>query len=240
MARASDMELLTGSSGFSYKEWKGPFYPDDLPAKQMLEYYAGRLGTVEINNTFYRLPRRDMLESWTERVPSGFRFAIKASRRITHMKRLANCEEETGYLLSTLEALGERLGSVLFQLPPNMKADLGRLGAFLELLPEGTTGAFEFRNPSWFDSAVLDALRARNMALVWADTDKDPNRDWPTTADWIYARLRRDDYGDDDLVRWCQRLKDSAARRAFVYFKHEDEGAAPNLALRMKDLMTAT
>ena len=231
------MKLFAGTSGFSYKEWKGPFYPDDLPAKGMLEFYADQLPTVEINNTFYRLPKAEMLASWHDRVPARFRFAIKASRRITHMKRLADCQQETDYLLSALESLGDRLGPILFQLPPHLKVDLEKLRSFLDLLPDETRGAFEFRHPSWFNDAVDELLHSRNMALVWADTSKDTDRDWPATADWAYLRLRREGYSRQDLQRWRQRLLDQEVTEAFVYFKHEDEGAAPKLALQMAELL---
>ena len=224
---------MAGTSGFSYKEWKGPFYPKDLAAKGMLSFYGERLPTVEINNTFYRLPKAEMLEGWLEKVPNHFRFAIKASRRITHMKRLKDCGDETAYLIKTIAVLGDRLGCILFQLPPNMRADSERLQGFLDILPDGTMGAFEFRHPSWFSEGIEGLLRERNMALVWADTSKETDREWPSTANWAYLRLRREAYADEDLVRWRQRIVDAAVDQAFVFFKHEDEGAAPNLALRL-------
>ena len=149
------MRLHTGTSGYSYKEWKGSFYPEDLAAKGFLSYYAGRLGAVEINNTFYRLPKSSVLENWASQVPEDFRFSIKASRRITHFTRMKpEAQEPLEYLLSTLASLGDRLGVVLFQLPPNLKVDVERLEGFLEMLPEGTPAAFEFRHDSWKDDAV--------------------------------------------------------------------------------------
>ena len=226
------MEVHVGTSGYSYKEWKGSFYPEDLPAKEMLRYYGERLDAVEINNTFYRLPKASVLESWAEQVPKGFRFSIKASRRITHFTRLKpEAREPTEYLLSTLETLGSRLGVVLFQLPPNLKADPERLAGFLEVLPAGTPAAFEFRHESWVSDEVHGLLRDRGMALVCADTDEtEDDQSIVETGRWGYLRLRRPDYSKDDLARWAERLRKSSWERAFVFFKHEDEGAGPRMA----------
>lgn len=226
------MDLFVGTSGYSYKEWKGSFYPEDLSAKKMLAYYGERLSAVEINNTFYRLPKSHVLENWAEQVPSTFRFSIKASRRITHFTRLKEeSREPTEYLLSTLDALGDRLGVVLFQMPPNLKKDADRLRGFLDILPEGTPGAFEFRHPSWKDEEVYDLLRGRSMAWVCADTDDD-DEDEPIveTAPWGYLRLRRPGYDAEDLRRWADRVDVTGWKHAFVFFKHEDEGAGPRMA----------
>lgn len=232
------MRLTVGTSGYSYKEWKGSFYPEKMPAKEMLAFYGERLSGVEINNTFYRLPKASVLESWASQVPGDFRFSIKASRRITHFTRLKpEAAEPTAYLLSTLETLGGRLGAVLFQLPPNLKVDVERLEAYLEYLPEGTPGAFEFRHESWKDDAVHELLRARGMALVCADTD-DEDDDEPVvaTAGWGYVRLRRPDYSDDDLARWASLVCAQDWERVMVFFKHEDEGAGPRMAERFREL----
>src|SRR5712692_9776474 len=188
------MKLHVGTSGYSYKEWKGNFYPEKLPAKEMLSYYASRLPAVEINNTFYRLPQASMLENWKAQVPAGFRFSLKASQRITHFKRLKNAGDETAYLLKTASVLGERLGVVLFQLPPNMKKDAERLKCFIELLPAEVRAAFEFRHESWFDDEVLGLLRDREHALVVSDTDERPLSEIVSTAPWGYLRLRRTAY----------------------------------------------
>src|ERR1700757_1403043 len=153
------MNLFVGTSGYSYKEWKGNFYPEDLPAKEMLSYYSRRLPAVEINNTFYRLPQASMIENWKGQVPEKFRFSIKATQRITHIKRLNNCTDETKYLLNTAKLLEERLGVMLFQLPPNMKKDVGRLKSFLELLFPDIRAAFEFRHDSWFGDETFGLLR---------------------------------------------------------------------------------
>ncbi len=239
------MELLVGTSGFSFPEWKGTFYPADLPGKKMLRYYAERLGTVEINNTFYRMPKREMLAGWCEQVPAGFRFAVKAPQRITHWKRLVDAGEDTAYFLAQLEALGDRLGAVLFQLPPNLKRETaeerangepGRLERFLPLL--ATTPApfaFEFRHESWDDPAVGAAVVAAGGAVCASDTDERPAELVPG-ARFGYLRLRKSDYDDAALSAWAARLRDQGWTRAFVFFKHEDEGRGPQLARRFLDL----
>ncbi len=224
------MTLYVGTSGYSYKEWKGTFYPEKIPAKEMLSYYAARLPAVEINNTFYRLPQKSVLENWKEQVPASFRFSVKASQRITHFKRLNDVAEETGYLLETAAALADRLGPVLFQLPPNMKKDLPRLQAFLGCLPAGTRAAFEFRHPTWFDDDVLEVLSGKNHALCISDTDDLPVTHIDKTADWGYLRLRRVNYSDENLAEWLKRVRDQNWNDAFVFFKHEDEGTGPRLA----------
>jgi len=232
------MDLHVGTSGYSYKEWKGTFYPEDLSAKDMLSFYGERLGAVEINNTFYRLPKESVLDGWASQVPASFRFSIKASRRITHFARLKEeARDPTEYLLSTVGALGHKLGVILFQMPPNFKADVERLTAFLEMLPKATPGAFEFRHESWKDPAVYEALRARDMAWVCADTE-DSTEDEPivSTAPWGYLRLRRPDYSDADLGRWAEQVAATGWERAFVFFKHEDEGAGPRLAARFTEI----
>jgi uncharacterized protein YecE (DUF72 family) len=230
------MNLFVGTSGYSYREWKGNFYPEDLPAKEMLSYYSRRLPAVEINNTFYRLPQPTMVENWKEQVPESFRFSIKATQRITHIKRLKNCAEETKYLMETAALLGERLGVVLFQLPPNSKKDAERLREFLECLPVSTRTAFEFRHESWFDDEIVDLLRGKNCALVISDTDQKPLTSISATADWGYLRLRRTSYSSDDLNTWMQRVKDQKWQDAFVFFKHEDEGVGPKLAAQFLQL----
>ena len=232
------MNLFVGTSGYSYKEWKGNFYPEDLPAKEMLSYYSRRLPAVEINNTFYRQPQPSMIENWKEQVPETFRFSIKATQRITHIKRLNNVAEETKYLIETASLLNERLGVVLFQLPPNMKKDGERLKNFLEQLPAQTRTAFEFRHESWFDEEILGLLRAKNCALVVSDTDEKPLSSITSAADWGYLRLRRTSYSDDDLREWMNRVQNQKWKDAFVFFKHEDEGVGPKLAAQFLGLAT--
>ncbi|HKP35770.1 MAG TPA: DUF72 domain-containing protein [Pyrinomonadaceae bacterium] len=230
------MKLHVGTSGYSYKEWKGIFYPEDLPAKEMLAYYATKLPAVEINNTFYRLPQAGMIENWKNQVPPEFRFSIKATQRITHIKRLKNAVEETKYLLETAGLLQEKLGVVLFQLPPNSKKDAERLRDFLALLPPATPAAFEFRHESWFDAEVFDLLREKNCALVASDTDEKPLTEIVSTATWGYLRLRRVNYEPDDLSEWMRRVQEQKWKDAFVFFKHEDEGTGPKLAAQFIEL----
>lgn len=225
------MKLYCGTSGFSFKEWKGPFYPEKLPANEMLAYYAEHLPTVEINNTFYRMPRPSVLEGWAGKVPESFRFAIKAPRRITHVKQLADCAEETGYLFDALETLGPRLGVVLFQLPPHARASAAKLDEFLELVPEGVPVAFEFRHPSWSDEAVFAVLGRRGAAWVTADNDDGVPAELPKTGALTYLRLRAESYSDDALRAWKARCADFES--AFVFFKHEDGAAGPAYAARM-------
>jgi uncharacterized protein YecE (DUF72 family) len=222
------MRLSVGTSGFSYAQWRGPFYPTDLPAPDMLAWYAARLPAVEINNTFYRLPKRSVLEGWAGEVPESFRFAVKASRRITHLKRLKDAGDETRYLLDATQALGARLGAILFQLPPNLKLDLERLDRFLEGLPPGTRAAFEFRHPSWLDPSVLERLRAR--ACAWVVNDDAEAADFLVTAPWAYLRLRREAYPREQLAAWAARIRARDLDEAFVFFKHEDAGVGPRLA----------
>jgi uncharacterized protein YecE (DUF72 family) len=230
------MELRTGTSGFSYDAWKGAFYPEGLPAKQRLAYYATQLPAVEINNTFYRLPKVAVLEGWAEQVPESFRFVIKASRRITHFKRLKDPGDETDYLMETVRTLGPRLGCVLFQLPPTLKVDVARLESFLQRVPEDVPAAFEFRHASWHDAGVLDLLRARNCAWVDADTDDEPLERLVRTASWGYLRLRGSAYSAAALRAWAARLAEPGWREAFVFFKHEDDAAGPRWAGELRAL----
>jgi uncharacterized protein YecE (DUF72 family) len=224
------MNLYVGTSGYSYKEWKGNFYPDRIPPAEMLRFYATQLPAVEINNTFYRLPKAEVLANWGGQVPASFRFALKASRRITHIKRLKDAGDETTHLLRTAATLDERLGALLFQLPPSLRKDVPQLERFLDLLPDGTRAAFEFRHPSWFDDDVVGVLRARRCALCVADVEDAAEPRIVDTAGWGYLRLRRPDYTADDLDAWAQRLRAQPWREAFVFFKHEDEGVGPKLA----------
>jgi uncharacterized protein YecE (DUF72 family) len=225
------MRLYCGTSGFSFKEWKGPFYPEKLPANKMLAFYAERLPTVEINNTFYRMPRKSVLEGWAEQVPDTFRFAIKAPRRITHIKQLADCSEEAGYFFETLQALGQRLGVVLFQLPPHARIGVEKLGAFLGLVPDDVPVAFEFRHASWRHEAVFAQLASHNAAWVDADSGLGEPLEAPRTGSMTYLRLRAEAYTDEELRSWKARCAEF--ERAFVFFKHEDGAAGPAYAARM-------
>ena len=228
------MKLYCGTSGFSFKEWKGPFYPEKLPANQMLSFYAEHLPTVEINNTFYRMPKRSMLEGWLEKVPDSFRFAIKAPRLITHSRQLADCSDPAGYLFETLTVLGPRLGVVLFQLPPHARVGIEKLDAFLSLIPDDVPAAFEFRHASWRDEAVYATLERHGAAWVHADNDGGEPPEFPKTATLTYLRLRAAEYSDDLLRSWKRRCGEF--EQAFVFFKHEDGGAGPGYAKRMLGL----
>jgi uncharacterized protein YecE (DUF72 family) len=216
------MRILAGTSGWSFKEWKGTFYPPDLPDDGMLGYFSSRFPTVEINNTFYRMPKEKVLLDWAAQVPGNFRFAVKASQRITHKGRLAGVESEMEYFLRVCSALGDRRGPTLFQLPPNMKKDLPRLAEFLKLIPRRWRAAFEFRHPTWFDDAVYDALKQHDCALCIADHD-DVTTPLVATAKWGYARLHRLAYDSTALAEWAGKLKSQPWEELFVYFKH-DEG----------------
>ena len=222
------MQMLAGASGYSYKEWKGNFYPEGIRPDAMLAWYAERLPTVEINNTFYRMPKTSVLESWAQSTPEGFRFAIKASRRITHMARLKaeSAAEAVGFLYRNLAALGAKRGPVLFQLPPFLKKDLPRLSEFLRLLPEGHGAAFEFRNDSWFCDDVYDMLKGAGAVLCLSEREDNAPPPLVQTAPWGYVRLRLEAYSDRDLEQWAARLAATAWREAYVYFMHEPTAPA--------------
>lgn len=230
------MRFLLGTSGFSYPEWRGSFYPEDLPESRMLPYYAERFSSVEINNTFYRMPSAKVLSAWAAEVPESFRFVLKASRRITHFSRLKDAGEHVAYFLTQAETLGDRLGPVLFQLPPNLKKDLPRLQGFLPLLPKDRRAAFEFRHESWFDEEVFGALRDAGAALCVADDEKLATP-LVATAGWGYLRLRRQDYLAADLERWAAGVRRQSWAEAYVFFKHEEAGTGPALAKRMEELL---
>jgi uncharacterized protein YecE (DUF72 family) len=228
------VQAYIGTSGYSYKEWKGSFYPEDLAAAKMLNYYGQHFNSVEINNTFYRMPSERVLANWYDEVPAGFAFVLKASRKITHFKRLKpESEEELRYLLKTASVLRDKLAPTLFQLPPNFKIDLERLQAFLGFLPRRWRAAFEFRHASWFVDEVYDALREANAALVIAETEEDcvPR---VGTADWGYLRLRKVTYEASDLRNWADWVLGQGWQDGFVFFKHEDEGTGPELAAQFQ------
>jgi uncharacterized protein YecE (DUF72 family) len=230
------MNFYLGTSGYSYKEWKGPFYPEDLPEKQMLRFYGERFRTVEINNTFYRMPKASVLEGWAAEVPEDFRFVLKASQRITHMQRLKDAGDSVAYLVKVAGALKERLGPLLFQLPPFLKKDAQRLREFLELLPKDRRSALEFRHESWFDEEIFTLLRDHGVALCIAEAEDGVEVPFVSTAGWGYLRLRRPDYGDEELKSWVKRVGEQAWSDAFIFFKHEDEGKAPQMAKRFLEL----
>jgi uncharacterized protein YecE (DUF72 family) len=227
------MKLLAGASGYSFKEWKGAFYPPDIKPDAMLAWYGARLPTVEINNSFYRMPKASVLETWAGSTPAEFRFAIKAPRRITHLARLKSetAAEPLEYLYRALSALGAKRGPVLFQLPPLMKKDLPRLRDFLRLLPEEHRAAFEFRHDSWFADEVYDALREAGAALCLSEREDSAPPPLVETAPWGYLRLRLETYADEDLRRWAGRLEEASWRETYVYFMHEPTAPAYARAL---------
>jgi uncharacterized protein YecE (DUF72 family) len=233
------VEIRAGTSGFSFPEWKGNFYPEKLPAKDMLRFYAERFGTVEVNNTFYRMPKPDVLTGWAAEVPEGFRFAVKGSQQITHMRRLKEVESSLARLYEVTAALGPKLGCLFFQLPPNFKKDVPRLVDFLAGLPDRRRLAMEFRNTSWFDDEVYDALRHAGVALCVADTGEEPAAPLVATADWGYLRLRREEFGDDELRSWVDRIRQQPWTDAFVFLKHEEGGIGPKLAARLMEFAAA-
>jgi uncharacterized protein YecE (DUF72 family) len=221
------MKLLAGASGYSFKEWKGSFYPADMKPEGMLGFYSARLPTVEINNTFYRMPKTEMLAHWAEITPAAFRFAIKASRRITHFAHIKpEAADSVAFLYRALHALGDKRGPVLFQLPPVLKKDLPRLRAFLELLPPDHRGAFEFRHESWFSDDVYDALKAAGAALCLSEREDNAPPPLVETAPWGYVRLRLETYADGELEQWARRLAQSKWGEVYAYFMHEPTAPA--------------
>ena len=223
------MLVRSGTSGYSYDAWKGSFYPEDLKKDQFLAYYAEQLPAVEINNTFYRMPSEKMLAAWSDQTPETFQFVLKVSRRVTHFKRLKDCESELEYLLETALTLGPRLGPLLFQLPPNFKKDTARLASFLEIVPPKCRAAFEFRHQSWFDEETHDLLRGHEGAtLCIAETEADQWPEIPITSDWGYLRLRRE-YTEAEVEAWSARILEQPWTEAFAFFKHDD-GDSPRLA----------
>lgn len=230
------MNLYVGTSGFSYKEWKGSFYPATIQAKDMLSYYASRFQALELNNTFYRLPQKSLVESWKAQVPDNFRFSVKASQGITHFRRLKDAAHATRLMLERISAFDDRLGVVFFRLPPDMKKDLKRLETFLKTLPADIPAAFQLEDSTWSDDDVLALLRSHNRALCVVDTDETPITHIDKTADWGYMRLRRVNYSDSELKKWITRMRAQEWKRAFVFFKHEDEGTGPKLAARFLNL----
>jgi uncharacterized protein YecE (DUF72 family) len=227
------MRLLAGASGYSFKEWKGTFYPADMKPDAMLAFYGERLPTVEINNTFYQMPKAAVLENWARATPEGFRFAIKASRRITHMARLKadSAADSVRFLYGNLESLKGKRGPVLFQLPPFLKKDLARLTEFLALLPERHCAAFEFRNESWFSDDVYAALKASGASLCLSEREDNAPPPLVETAPWGYVRLRLEQYSEQELQRWAERLAATKWNEIFVYFMHEPTAPAYAAAL---------
>jgi uncharacterized protein YecE (DUF72 family) len=226
------MRLDVGTSGYSYAEWKGAFYPEGMAAAKMLAFYAEQFGTVEINNTFYRMPEAKMLEKWATQVPESFLFALKAPQRITHHKKLIDVDDDVRHFCDVATTLGSRLGPLLFQLPPFFRKDVAKLQTFLATLPPAPRVAMEFRHPSWCDDEVYNLLRGRDVAICLSDTDEvtDPASIVVPTASWGYLRLRRTEYANGMLAQWRRRIESQPWDEAFVFFKHEVEGKGPKFA----------
>src|SRR5687767_9600888 len=230
--------VQVGTSGYNYPEWRGSFYPEKFSSDKMLPFYAARFPTVEINYTFYRMPTENLLAGWAAATPERFTFTLKAPRRITHDARLQRCEDSLQAFCRTARTLGPRLAALLFQLPPNFKKDVGVLRSFVDLIPEGTRAAFEFRHSSWFDADVYDALRSRNLALCIADSEK-LSTPVEATADYGYFRLRDEGYTAADIDRWAEVIQERTTQcgDVFVYFKHEESGKGPEFGkMRMERL----
>ena len=228
------MESWIGTSGFQYAEWKGNFYPEDLPAAKMLPYYAERLTTTEINYTFHRIPAAKTIENWNKLTPAKFRFALKAPQKITHWSKLRDCADTMRYFYDVASGLGEKLGPILFQLPPNFKKDALLLADFVNGFPDGMRAAFEFRHESWFGDDVWEIFKSRNIALCIAETEEFATPK-VVTADYGYLRLRRADYTKIDAERWAEFVREQKEKwkDAFVYFKHEEAGIGPKLAAQL-------
>ena len=228
------MAVWIGTSGFQYAEWKGNFYPEDLSTAKMLPYYAERLNTTEINYTFHRIPAAKTIENWNKLTPANFRFALKAPQKITHWSKLRDCADTMRYFHDVTSSLGEKLGPVLFQLPPNFKKDTFVLADFVNCLPEGARAAFEFRHESWFSDEVWEIFRAHNVALCLNETAEfaAPR---VVTANFGYLRLRREDYSGDDIAAWSDFVREQSPNwsDAFIYFKHEEAGVGPKFARQM-------
>jgi uncharacterized protein YecE (DUF72 family) len=224
--------VFVGTSGYNYPEWRGTFYPEKFSTDKMLAYYAERFSTVEINYTFYRMPTEKLLAGWAAGTPDGFTFTLKAPRRITHDAKLQRCEDTLQAFCRTAQTLGPKLAVLLFQLPPNFKKNAAVLRDFVELFPKGTRAAFEFRHESWLDAETYDTLRARNLALCVADSEK-MSTPVEVTANYGYFRLRDEGYQQPDIERWAQIIKTLSVPDAFVYFKHEEQGLGPEFARQL-------
>jgi len=237
-------DIRIGTSGWHYEHWRGPFYPENLSKGGFLEYYAGRFGTAEINNSFYRLPEEKTLVRWRETVPEGFIFSVKASRYLTHMKKLKDPREPLNRLLDRVSILGDKLGPILFQLPPRWRSNVERLESFLEILPQGHRYAFEFRDPSWFDERIYAALAEHGASFCVYDLGggTSPKR---VTADFAYVRLHGPDgpyrgrYGAERLAGWAGAF--SAWLRegltVYCYFDNDEAGYAAQDALGLQQMM---
>ncbi len=233
------MKVYAGTSGFGHAEWKGKFYPEKIRSGDMLRFYAERLGTVEINNTFYHMPAQNVLLSWAVQVPSDFIFAVKAPQVITHLKQMKNASGEVERLFRALSVLEQKQGPVLFQLPASFRIDTVLLKDFLSILPSDRLCAFEFRSPTWFTDQVFGLLADKRCSLCIADTDERPAEEIATTANWGYLRLRRSDYTDENLLKWAERILALQWETTYVFFKHEDGARGPEQAMTLLERITS-
>lgn len=226
-----------GTSGYNFPEWRGSFYPPKLPSAKWLEYYAQQLGTVEINYTFYRTPSAKTIAGWDAATPETFTFVLKAPQRITHFARLRNIDEPLRRFIDIIRKLNAKLGAILFQLPPNMKKDVGLLGDLLTQFPADVRAACEFRHVSWWSDDVFELLRSTNTALCVADTEAGTTP-LVATADFGYVRLRDEGYSPEGLQEWKQKVQDLGRSwtDAYVFFKHEEKGIGPKLAAEFRTL----
>jgi uncharacterized protein YecE (DUF72 family) len=233
--------IHVGTSGWQYRDWVGGLYPRGLPQEAWLERFAEVFETVEVNNSFYRLPEREIFERWRRLTPAGFVVAVKASRYITHVRRLRNAGDPLRLLWDRARGLGPRLGPVLFQLPPRFPVEAGRLAGLLAELPGGMRAAFEFRDPSWHTDEVHRMLDGAGCALVWPDRPG-VRATLPLTGGWGYVRFHqggthRPDYDRRKLRRWADRLAALRARETFVYFNNDTGGAAVRDAITLRELL---
>ncbi|HEU4866806.1 MAG TPA: DUF72 domain-containing protein [Actinomycetota bacterium] len=229
-------KLFVGTSGFAFKEWKGPFYPEGTTDKKMLAYYSSKLGSVEINYSFRRLPSESTLQAWKEQSSDGFQFTLKASQRITHWKRLVDCEEDVAEFVRRARILNGRLGTILFQLPPNFKYEREKLESFAAVLPPVARYAMEFRHESWRADEPKEILAANSIAYCGADTDDLALTEVPITAPHVYLRLRKEEYGEEELESWASKVSTvlDAGHDVYCYFKHEGGGVGPAYALAVE------
>jgi uncharacterized protein YecE (DUF72 family) len=230
--------VYIGTSGFAYKEWKGPFYPDDLKDQDMLSFYAGRFPSVEINYTFRRQPAPKTLDAWSERTPREFRFALKAHQRITHTRRLRDTDSAVSEFLDRVRVLGDRLGPILFQCPPTLQFDRGLIESFVGYLPPTFRYAMEFRHESW--AAARDLLADQGVAWCVAETDETTGaREAFTAEPFGYLRLRKEEYAEEELTAWAEMIGKAAAdgRDVYCFLKHEEKGAGPRFAETLARLL---
>ncbi|WP_010582079.1 DUF72 domain-containing protein [Schlesneria paludicola] len=231
------MQFFVGTSGYSYKEWKGAFYPEKFPPADMLKFYGQHFASVELNNTFYHAPTAESLTPLATQVPAGFQFAVKAPQTITHRKRLLNCDDAVNEFISAVQSLARRRGPLLFQLPPNFKKDIARLETLLNVVQKRVPVTFEFRHESWLDDEVVECLRKHSATLCAADAEDTPPVRVIKTADWGYLRLRREMYSDDDLKMWAETIRENQWSKVYVYFKHEETGTGPKFAKRLSEFL---